>query len=69
MQQDNTIFELQKLLGKQAEQIALLENELLVTNQALQESSSLADALEADLEHAINNLTKFTIIKQFNTMA
>jgi hypothetical protein len=40
-------------LEKQASRIALLEEELHATNNALEEKSKLATALEIDLEHAI----------------
>ena len=61
MQHENIFNKLKLQVEKQAEQIALLENELLVTSNALQEKSAFANALEQDLEHAIYNLNNSTI--------
>jgi hypothetical protein len=61
MHSEQLFIRLKKQVEKQAEQIALLENELFVTNKALQEKSAFANGLEQDLEHAIYNLNKFTI--------
>lgn len=52
------IIELQQKLEKQASHIALLEEELQVTNEALLEKSHFAASLELDLEHAIYQLQK-----------
>lgn len=59
MMQTDTNTDLQNLmlkLEKQATRIALLEEELKVTNTALEEKNCFAAALELDLEHAISQL-------------
>lgn len=61
MYTENTLLKLRLEIEKQAQQIALLEDELIVTYKALQEKSAFASALEDDLEHAIHNLHKVTI--------
>ena len=53
-------------LEYQAQQINLLEEELVVTGKALQEKANLADALEQDLEHAIYNLQNIEAANTIN---
>lgn len=49
-------YELRSKLDKQASRIELLEEELRCTNQALEEKSVFAAALERDLENVIYQL-------------
>lgn len=51
-------YELRSKLDKQATRIELLEEELRCTNQALEEKSVFAAALERDLENVIFQLQK-----------
>ena len=53
---EDLLLKLKHQIEQQAQQIALLEDELLVTSSALQEKLAFANALEQDLEHAIYNL-------------
>jgi hypothetical protein len=53
-------YELRSKLEKQATRIELLEEELRCTNQALEEKSVFAAALERDLENVIFLLQKHT---------
>lgn len=59
-------YELRNKLEKQADRIELLEEELRCANEALEEKSVFAAALEQDLENAIIQLQKTFFAKQVN---
>ncbi len=59
-------YELRSKLEKQADRIELLEEELRCANEALEEKSVFAAALEQDLENAIIQLQKSFFAKQVN---
>ncbi len=60
-------YELRSKLEKQATRIELLEEELRSTNQALEEKSEFAAALEQDLEHAIIRLQETFVETRANS--
>lgn len=55
-------YELISKLDKLASKIELLEDELLSTNQALEEKTEFASGLEQDLENAIIQLQRINAL-------
>lgn len=56
----HSLMELAIKLEKQAGKIALLEEELIAANEALEEKNCFAAQLEQDLEHAIALLQRLS---------